>query len=150
MFYLLKLKVAFKNAIFWCEIWAVIYANHFHNLELNEFKTYSPPACTSMTFSNLEWFFQKNKNNLKPWKKLFSQIENLFFSEKIPPPWNRCCSQRLTLLTKSVGKIKQWYRGIGEKLRNWKPESLLEFTGFSTFVLTSFVQGCGKFLKHKR
>ena len=38
----------------------------------------------------------------------------------------------------------------GGEFRIWKIEPFLEFTGFSTFFSTSFVQGCKKFVKQKK
>ena len=53
VFYLVKLKVAFINTIFWCWIWASVHTSYFDNLELIEFKRYSAPTCISKSFSNL-------------------------------------------------------------------------------------------------
>ena len=60
-FYLVILKVAFKNTISWCCIWALIHRNHFYTSELIEFKAYSAPASTLIPFSNLRLFFKKFK-----------------------------------------------------------------------------------------
>ena len=69
------------------------------------------------------------------------KIENLFLSEKIPLFPNQCCSQSFRLLTSLLIYVAE-----GENL---KFELFLEFTGLSTFVLTTFVQSCRKFSKHK-
>ena len=53
VFYLVKLKVAFINTIFWCWIWVSVDTSYFDNLELIEFKGYSAPTCISKSFSNL-------------------------------------------------------------------------------------------------
>ena len=109
------MKVAFKSAILWCWIWASIHANHFYNLKLIEFKSYSAPTCIWITLSNLGWFFQKNINNLRSWTKLLRQ--------------------NLARFNVDTGR---W----GGEFGICKIESFLEFTGFSTFLSTIFVQDC--------
>ena len=82
LLYLVKLKVAFKNTIFWCWIWALIHTNHFFNLELIEFKAYSAPKYLSIRFSNVRRFFQKISIIYNLGQNCWGKIENQFFSEK--------------------------------------------------------------------
>ena len=144
------MKVVFKNTISWCWIWALVHANHFYNLELIEFKAYSTPTCISIPLSNLGWFFKKISITYNLGQNCWDEIENLFSSEKTTLPPNQCCWQNLRLLITKLGQIQHWYLGVRGEFGIWKIQSFLEFPGFSIFISTSFVQGCGKFLKHKR
>ena len=87
-FYLEKLKVAFKNTILYCWIWALIHANHFQNLELIDFETYSTPTCISIPLNNAECFFQNISITYNLGQNCRDKIENLFFSVKAPLPPN--------------------------------------------------------------
>ena len=70
------MKVAFKNTIFWCWIWALIHANHFYNLELIEFKAYIAPTCISIPLSHLGSFFQKKSITFNLGQNCSDKIEN--------------------------------------------------------------------------
>ena len=78
VFYLVKLKVTFRNTIFWCWIWGLIHTNHFYNFQLIELKTNI--QCTNMHFNNIQdfgAFFSNNIYNLQPWSKLVeTKFEN--------------------------------------------------------------------------
>ena len=84
MFYLVKLKVTFRNTIFWCWIWPLIHTNHFYNLELIEIKAYSAPICISITIQQFGAFFSKNVNNLQFWTKLLRRNRKSLFHWKNP------------------------------------------------------------------
>ena len=117
-----QLKVAFKSTIFWCWIWALIDANHFYNLELIQFKSYSTPTCISIPLSNLGWLFQKISITYNLGQNCWDKIENLCSSEKSPLPPNQCCWQRFRLLTTKLAHIQHWYwgaRGRIWNLKNW-------------------------------
>ena len=60
------------------------------------------------TIRQFEIVFSKISNNLQSWKKLFSKIENLFFSEKTSHRPNQYCSRRFRLLTRKPGLIQHW------------------------------------------
>ena len=82
-----QLKVAFKSTIFWCWIWALIDANHFYNLELIQFKSYSTPTFISIPLSNLGWFFQKISITYNLGQNCWEKIENVCSSKKnLYPP----------------------------------------------------------------
>ena len=63
-------------------------------------------------------------------------------------------SSQINVVSKVLGfwqqNLARFNIDIGEELGIGKIEPFLEFTGFSTFNSTIFVQDCGKFLKHKR
>ena len=84
MFYLVKLKVNFRNTIFWCWIWPLIHTNHFYNLESIEIKACSAPTCISITIQQFRAFFSKNVNNLQFWTKLLRRNRKSFFHWKSP------------------------------------------------------------------
>ena len=138
------MKVAFKNTIFWCWIWALIHANHFYNLELIEFKAYIAPTCISIPLSNLGWFFKKKSITYDLEQNCWDRIENLFFREKtsLPPSQINVARKVLGFLQQNLAKLNIDIGGKVREFGSWKIESFLEFTGFSTFVSTSFVQGC--------
>ena len=89
MFYLVKLKVTFRNTIFWCWIWPLIHTNYFYNLELIEIKAYSAPTCISINF---------NVNNLQIWTNLLKRKRKSLFHWKNPCLPNQCCFQRFELM----------------------------------------------------
>ena len=134
--------MVFKYIIFWCWTWTLIHVNHFYNLELTEFKAHSTPTCILIPLSNLGWFFQKISITDNLGQTCWDKTENLFFSEKVPLPKNQCCWQSFRLLTTKLVQIQHWSWEKGGEFWIWKIESFLEFTAFSTFVSTSFVQGC--------
>ena len=149
-FILQNLKITFKNSIFWCWIWAIIHPNHLYNLELIEFQAYSTPTRISMLLSNLRWFFQKISITYHLGQNCWDKIENLFSVKKT-----------LFCIINVVGKVWGFWQqnlvrfnidigGLWGEFGIGKIESFLEFTWFSIFVSTIFVQSCGKFLKHKR
>ena len=112
------MKIAFKNTIFWCWIWAIIQANHFYNLELIEFKAYITPTCISIALSSLGWIFQKISITYNLGQNCWEKIE----WKKNPVPQNQCCWQSFRLLTKELGQIQHWYwrvRGRIWNLKNW-------------------------------
>ena len=82
--FLVKSKVAFKNTIFWCWIWALIYTNHFYNLDLVEFKLYSAPTYISILFSNLGLISQKVSTAYNLGQNCWDKIKKLFFCKKSP------------------------------------------------------------------
>ena len=98
-----KLKVAFKSTIFWCWIWALIDANHFYNLELIQFKSYSTPTFISIPLSNLGWLFQKISITYNLGQNCCDKIENLFFSETASVHSNQYCLQSFGLLATKLG-----------------------------------------------
>ena len=107
---------------------------------------------TNMHFNTIEqcrMVFSKYINNLQSWTKLSRQNRKSIFQWKTPLPQNQCCWQRFRLLTTKLDQIQHWYWGLRGEFGIWTIESFLEFNGFSTFVSASFVQGCGKFWKHK-
>ena len=126
VFYLVILKVAFKNTISWCWIWALIHRNHFYTSELIEFKAYSAPASTLIPFSNLRLFFKKFKQPAVLDK--LSLPKSMLFG-KFPAFENKTWPDS-TLIR----------GGTGENLKFWKIEPFIEFIGFSTFDSISFVQ----------
>ena len=144
------MKVAFKNTIFWCWIWALIHANHFYNLELIEFKAYSTPTCISIPLSNLGWFFQKISITYNLGQNCWDKIENLFFSEKTSFHQSNVVGKVLDFWQQNFARFNIDISGEGEEFEIWKIELFLGFTRFLTFVSTSFVKGCGNFLIHKR
>ena len=144
------MKVAFKNTIFWCWIWALIHANHFYNLELIEFKAYIAPTCISIPLSNLGWFFQKKSITYNLGQNCWDKIENLFFSEKTSFHQSNVVGKVLDFWQQNFARFNIDISGEGEEFEIWKIELFLGFTRFLTFVSTSFVKGCGNFLIHKR
>ena len=113
MFYLVKLKVAFKDTMFWSWIWALIH------------KQFGRRG------------FQKILTTYNLGQNCWGQIENLFFSEKSPLPQNQCCSQRLL-----AAKIGQIQFEIQEKLEFKKLIyflNLLDFQLLSQQVLSRVV-----------
>ena len=145
------MKAAFKNTISWCWIWALIHANNFYHLELIEFKAYRTPTCISIPLSNFGWFFKKISITYNLGQTCWDKIENLFSSEKIPlPPQINVVGKVLGFWQQNLARFNINICGSGEEFGIWNIESFLEFPGFWTLVSTSFVQGCGKFLKHKR
>ena len=125
VFYLVILKVAFRNTISWCWIWALIHRNHFYTSELIEFKAYSAPASTLIPFSNLRLFFKKFKQPAVL-DKLSPQVNVVW---KVSGFWEQ-----------NLARFNIDTRGKGENLKFWKIEPFIEFTGFSTFDSISFVQ----------
>ena len=85
LFFWVKLKVAFRNTIFWSWVWALIYTNHFCNMELIECKAYSASICISIPFSNVGRFFQKISIT-KSWTELLRQNRRSIFQWKNPSP----------------------------------------------------------------
>ena len=82
MYYFLKLKVPFKNTVYRCWIWALIYTNDFYNLDLIEFKGYNEPTCILIPFTNLGGIFQKISITYNLGQNCWDEMKNLFFSEK--------------------------------------------------------------------
>ena len=72
----------------------------------------------------------------------WDKIKNVFLSENTPLAPDQCCSQGFGLLTTKLGQLQHWSRGVRGRIWSLKIEPFLEFTGFSTFVSTCFVQGC--------
>ena len=75
VFYLVKVKVAFKNTIFWCWIWALIHTNQFYNLELTEFK-----------FCDLGLFFQKASITYNLGQNCRDNRKSIFQQKNPSPP----------------------------------------------------------------
>ena len=153
VFYLVKLKIPFRNTILWCWIWPLIHKNHIYNLEMIKFKACSAPTCISIPFSNLQRFSQKISITCRSWTKPLRQNRKSLFQWKSP------CSPKSMLFAKFLAfGNKTWpdstliWGRVRVTWRNWnfKNRVISWFTGFSSFVSTSLDQGCGKFLKHKR
>ena len=126
MIYLIKLKVDFKNTIFWCWIWALTDTNHFYQSELVEFKASSELACISMLFSNLGRYFQKISITYNLGQNCWDKIEGLFFSEKKPSPL------KSMLFAKILGF---WQQNLA--IFNIKKRSFWNFLNLLTAQLTS-------------
>ena len=62
MLYLVKLKVAFTNTIFWCWISGLIHANYFYDFQLIEIKTNI--QSTNMYFNTIQDFRAFFSNNI--------------------------------------------------------------------------------------
>ena len=62
--------------------------------------------------------------------------------QKNPLSPNQCYLPGFRLLGTKLGHIQHLYMGQGGEFGIWKNEPFPEFTGLSTFVSTSFVQGC--------
>ena len=135
------MKVAFKNTISWCWIWALIHANHFCNLELIEFKAYSTPTCISIPLSDLGWFFKKISVTYNLGQNSWDKISNLFSSEKSPLPPNQCCCQSLRLLTTKLGQIQNWYWGLRGRIWNLKNWVISSHSWIFNFRLNKFCPG---------
>ena len=135
------MKVAFKNTISWCWIWALIHANHFYNLELIEFKAYSTPTSISIPLSNLGWFFQKISITYNLGQNCWDKIENLFSSEKTPLPLNQCCWQTFRLSTTKLGHIQHWYWGVRGRIWNLKSWVISWISWIFNFCLNKFCPG---------
>ena len=141
VFYLVKLKVAFKNTIFW--IWALIHTNHFYNFNLIGFKACSAPTCISIPFSNLRRFFQKISLSYNLGQNCRDKIENIFFSEKAPLSPNQRCLQSSKLLATKHFQIQNSYRGKRENLEFEKLShlfNLLDFQLLSQHALSRIVE----------
>ena len=132
------MKVAFKNTIFWCSIWALIHSNHLYNLDLIWFKAYSTPTCISIPLSNLGCFFQKISITYDLGQNCWDKRENAFFSAKTALPPNQCCWKFLSFWQQSMGRFNIGIARSGGEFWIIKIESFLEFTGFSTFASTRF------------
>ena len=143
------MKVVFQNTIFWCSIWALNHANHFYNLTLIRFKAYSTPTCISILLSNFGWFFQKIPITYNLVQNCWDKIENPFFNEKHLFCQIKFVGKFLGFWQQNLARFNIDISGSEGEFGIWKIELFLTFTGFSTFVWRSFVQGCGKFLKHK-
>ena len=117
---------------------------------MTEFKACSTPTSISIPLSHLVWFFQKISITCSLGQNRWDKIENLFFIEKSPVHPNQCFMQSFMLLSTKLGQIQHWYWGQAGEFDIWKIKSFLEITRVSNFVSTSFLLGCGKFLKHKR
>ena len=149
LFFWVKLKVAFRNTIFWSWVWALIYTNHFCNMELIECKAYSASICISIPFSNVGRFFQKISIT-KSWTELLRQNRRSIFQWKNPSPPNQCCSQRFRLLATKLGQIQHWYGGVRGRICNLKNWVIYWIYWIFNFVSTSFVQGCRKNFRNNK
>ena len=114
MFYLVKLKVAFINTIFWCWNWALIDKSYFDNWNWLNLKY----AVHQHAFQNhsaiCSPFFQKKSRTYS----LMRQNRKFFFNEKTPVLPNQCCLQRFGLFETKFGQIQHWYWVLRWSLKN--------------------------------
>ena len=141
------MKVAFKNTVSWCWIWALFHTNHFYNLELIEFKGYKTPTCISIPLSNLGYFFQKTSITYNLGKNYWDKIENLFSTEKTLLPPNQCCWQSLRLLTTKFGQIQHWLCGVRGRIWNLKNWVISSISWTFNFRLNKFCSGLWELFK---
>ena len=136
-----NLKIAFKNTIFWCWIWALIHANQFYNLELIEFEAYIAPTCILIPLGNFGWLFLKKSIIYNLGQNCWDKIENLFFREKTPLPPNQCCSQSFRLLATKLGQSQHWYWGVMGRIWNLKNWVISWIYWIFNFCLNKFCPG---------
>ena len=95
------MKVASKNTVFWCWIWALIYTNHFYNL--NWLKLDHTMHQHAFQYHSGIWaVFLKNINNLQPWTKLLRQNRKSIFQ------WKNLFSLKSMLFGWRIRNFKNW------------------------------------------
>ena len=127
------MKVAFKNTIFWCWIWALIHTNYFYNLELVEFKACSAPTCISIPVSNFGWFFQKISITFNLGQTVETK-QKFYFSVKkfISPQINAVCKV-LRFWQQNFPRFNVDIGGKGENLEFEKLSHFLNLLNFKLF-----------------
>lgn len=121
---LVKLKITFRNTIFWSWIWVLINTNPFYKLELIELM-----------------LFSKNINSYNLGRNSWDKIENLkkiqqktpLFQIYVVPEVSSLWQQNVSRF--NIDKGENW-----EEFAIWKIETFLEFSRFSTFYSTRFAR----------